>query len=210
MIKIIVSIILILAISAFGQNVQKIIKEVQDKYEDIKYFSAEFVQKDHYKLTGSVNEVMGKIKVKDGIKYRLITEDQFIITDGKTTWSFSKISNQVIVDNVKEGDASLIPRDMIFRYPKEYITTFLKMEEINGMDFYVIRMDPGEKVHRYIKTMKIWVHKDTYLIHKLEYTDFNGNTSSFKIKNIDIESKLNDSLFFFDPPEGIEVVDMRK
>ena len=84
------------------------------------------------------------------------------------------------------------------------------MEEIEDVEYYVIKMDPRENIHRYIKSMKIWIDEDTYLIHKLEYTDFNDNTSYFEIKNIDTKTRLDDSLFSFKAPEGVEVVDMRK
>ena len=84
------------------------------------------------------------------------------------------------------------------------------MEEIDDVDYYVIKMDPRDNIHRYIKSMKIWVNEDSYLINKLEYTDYNDNTSVFEIKNIDIKTKLDDSLFSFTAPPGVEVHDMRK
>ena len=60
------SIILFLLISSVtvADDVTDIIKEIQEKYEDIEYLSADFVQVEKYKLTGSQNETRGKIFIK--------------------------------------------------------------------------------------------------------------------------------------------------
>lgn len=191
------------------QDESEIIEEVQDVYEDLEYLSAEFIQQDEFKLTGSVNETRGKIYIKDGVQYRLVTEDQTIVTDGKIVWSYSQHSNKVIIDYVKEGDASLLPRDMLFKYPKNYYATLLDEEKYEDNSFYVLKMTPKTEVYGYIQSMKIYVNSDTYLIEKLEYTDLNNNTSSFKIEKLDTVSELSDSLFTYEIPPGSEVIDLR-
>jgi chaperone LolA len=195
--------------SAFSASVTKIIKELQDKYEEISNLSAEFIQLEQFKLTGSQTETRGKIYVKDGVKYRLETEDQIIVTDGETVWTYSIFNNQVLVDRVKEGDGSLLPRDLLFRYPRDYYASLLDEVELDDEDYYILRLDPKEGIHGYIKTMKIWVNTDSYMITKIEYTDFNDNISYFEIKKVDIDTKLNDSLFQLKIEEGVDVIDLR-
>ena len=206
--KIIVLLSLLVSL-VIAQDESDIIEEVQDLYEDIEYFSADFIQKEQFKLTGSENETKGKIYIKNGTEYRLETEDQIVVTDGKVVWSYSPHNNQVIVDNVKEGDASLLPRDMLFRYPKNYFSNLLKEEKIGASKYYVLKMTPKEDVHGYIKSLKIWVNTETYLINKMEYDDLNDNTSLFQIEKMDIKSELPDSLFIFNPPPQSELIDMR-
>ncbi len=207
--KTIISISLLISF-VFAQDESDIIEELQDVYEDIEYFSAEFIQKELFKLTGSANETRGKIFIKNGTEYRLETEDHTVVTDGKSVWSYSPHNNKVIVDNIKEGDASLLPRDMLFKYPQNYYSNLLKEEKIGVNNFYVIKMTPKEDVHGYVKSMKIWVDKETYLIHKIEYDDLNDNTSSFEIKKMDIKSELPDTQFIFNAPPNTETIDMRK
>ncbi|MCK5032573.1 MAG: outer membrane lipoprotein chaperone LolA [Calditrichia bacterium] len=206
--KIIVLLSLLVSL-VIAQDESDIIEEVQDLYEDIEYFSADFIQKEQFKLTGSENETKGKIYIKNGTEYRLETEDQIVVTDGKVVWSYSPHNNQVIVDNVKEGDASLLPRDMLFRYPKNYFSNLLKEEKIDASKYYVLKMTPKEDIHGYIKSLKIWVNTESYLINKIEYDDLNDNTSLFQIEKMDIKSELPDSLFIFNPPPQSELIDMR-
>jgi len=191
------------------QDESEIIEEVQDVYEDIEFLSAEFVQKEIFELTGSVNETKGKIYIKNGVEYRLETEDQVIVTDGKVVWSYSHHNNQLIIDYVKEGDASVLPRDMLFKYPKNYYSTLIKTEKIDKEEYYIMKMVPKEETHGYIKSMKIWVNSDSYLINKLEYMDLNDNTSSFEINKLDVSSDLSDQLFKFEAPPQSEIIDMR-
>jgi chaperone LolA len=201
--------IIVLLTSVNAASVTKIVKELQNKYEKITNLSAEFVQIDKFKLTGSQTETTGKIFIKDGVKYRLETEDQIIVTDGQTVWTYSIFNNQVLVDRVKEGDGSLLPRDLLFRYPRDYFASLLDEVELDGEDYYILRLDPKEGVHGFIKTMKIWVNSDSYMISKIEYTDFNDNISYFEIKQVDIDTKLNDSLFQLEIGEGVNVIDLR-
>lgn len=193
----------------YAASVTKIVQKIQDKYEKIDNLSAEFVQVDQYKLTGSMTETRGTIYVKDGVKYRLETEDRTIVTDGETVWTYSVFNNQVLVDRVKEGDGSFLPRDLLFKYPRDYFASLLDEVEIDGDDYYVIKLDPKEGIHGYVKTMKIWVNTDTYIISKIEYTDFNDNISYFEIKKVDIDTELADTLFQFKIDENVEVVDLR-
>jgi len=198
------------AVGATEQNESEIIEEIQDVYDNIEYFSAEFVQKEKFTLTESVNETAGKIFIKNGTEYKLETDDHIIITDGKSVWSYSIHSNQVVIDFVKEGDASVLPRDMLFKYPQNYYSTLLNTEKINNDKYYVLKMVPKEDTQGYIKSMKIWVNSNTYLINKLEYVDLNENTSSFEINKLDVKTKLPDDMFEFITPQGAEIIDMRQ
>jgi chaperone LolA len=190
-------------------DVKAIVREIQEKYEDLEYLSATFVQSEEFKLTGSRNETQGRIYVKNGIEYRLETEDQIIVTDGKSVWTYSPFNNQVLIDRVKEGDGSLLPRDLLFRYPRDYMATLVDEQKIDGDKFYVLKLDPKEGVYGYIKTMKIWVNARSYIITRIEYEDFNENVSSFEVQQIDTKTTLPEDLFRFEIKEGMEVVDLR-
>lgn len=193
----------------YAQDVEDIIEEVQDKYNEIDDIQARFTQIETFKITGSVSETKGTIFIKDGTKYKFESDDQTIVTDGATVWTYNTISKQLIIDNVRENSAAFLPRDMLFKYPKEYYSTLLKQEKLNGKKVFVIKLDPRENIYGYIKSMKIWVEDNEWLIGKVETTDLNDNVSTFEISDIKINQKLKDSYFSFIPAEGMNVVDMR-
>jgi len=192
-----------------AQSVEDIVEEIQDRYENMKNFSAEFTQVEKFNLTGTENKTQGKIFVRDGVKYRLETEDRTIVTDGTTVWTWSAFNNQVLIDRAKKDDGAMLPRDLLFKYPREYYAALLEKVSYKGREHYVLKLDPKEDTHGYIKTMKIWVDTDSYLISKIEYTDLNDNTSAFEIYKIDTKKELPDSFFSYTPPQGSEVIDLR-
>jgi chaperone LolA len=193
----------------WSQDVEDIVEEIQEKYEEMDNFAANFVQIEQFLVTGAKNEIKGQIYVKDGVKYRLVTEDRTIVTDGTTVWTYSVFNNQVLIDRAKKDDGAMLPRDLLFKYPHDYYASLLDEVEYGGEDHYILKLDPKEDTHGFIKTMKIWVNEDNYLISKIEYTDFNDNTSLFEIKKVLTDKVLSDKLFQFEAPEGAEVIDLR-
>ncbi len=193
-----------------GQNVNKIIKNVQKTYDRMDNLSATFRQLESFKLTGTKSETEGRIFVKNGTKYRFESEDQVIVTDGDTVWTYNNISKQLLIDRVRKNSGALLPRDLLFKYPKKYYATLLNTEKTDGKTIYLIRLDPQEGSHSYFQNIKLWVEKGNWHIRKIETTDLNGNSTTFQIRNMDTQTKLADDLFIYKPPAGAEVVDMRK
>jgi chaperone LolA len=206
--KIVVLVFLMLGF-VFSQKAKDIIEEVQDKYDEIDNFSAAFNQVETFKLTGSKNITNGKIYIKDREKYRFETEDQKIITDGKTIWTYNGINKQVLIDKVRPGSGALLPRDILFKYPKEYYTTLLGSEKKNGKKIFKLRLDKKEGGNGFVKSIKLWVEEDSWLIKKIETSDVNGNTTAFELIDIDIKTKLKDSLFELKITDDMNVIDMR-
>ena len=198
--------------SAFsGESASKVLKEIVKKYNNIENFTAEFIHTEYFNLYGSKNERIGKIYIKDGIKYRYVTDEETVITDGETVWIYTSFNNQVLIDNAKKDDEGgyLIPRDLLYKYPREYYATLLEELKIDKDNYYVLKLDPKENVHGFIQSMKIWVNAKSYIISKIEYTDYQKNISTFEIKKIDIDTKLLDKQFIYEVEEGVKVVDVR-
>jgi len=143
-----------------AQDIEDIIEEVQEAYDEMKDMSAVFKRVESFKLTGTISETVGKIFIKDGEKYRFESDDQTIVTNGETVWTYNAINKQVIVDRVRKNSGAMLPRDMLFKYPKEYYSTLLKKEKLGDLDIFVLKLDPRENTHGYIKSMKIWVDAD--------------------------------------------------
>ncbi len=204
---------LLLIVIAFqvvqAKDVKDIIKKVQKKYDDIENFEASFEKVETFQLTGTKNITTGKLYVKGGKKYRFETEDQLIISDGKTVWTHNRINNQVLIDRVRKNSGALLPRDILFKFPKTHYATLLAEEELNGKKTYVVKLEPKEEVQSYFSAIKIWVEDKKWQIVKIEITDLNGNKSIFNLSQISTQKKLSDDLFTFKATPDMDVVDMR-
>ena len=208
------SLVLILLVLMFAQimqarDVKDIIKKVQKKYDDIENFEASFEKVETFQLTGTKNVTSGKLYIKNGKKYRFETEDQLVVSDGQTVWTYNRINNQVLIDKVRKNSGALLPRDILFKFPKTHYATLIDQKKINGKKVYIVKLDPKEEVQGYFSSIKIWVLDKEWQIIKIEITDLNGNKSIFNLSGINTQKKLPDDLFTFKASPDMDVVDMR-
>lgn len=205
-----VLVLFILANAVWAIDAEGIIKKIQKKYDHIKNFKATFEKVETFQLTGTKSTTAGTLYVKNGKKYRFETENQLVISDGNTVWTYNRINNQVLIDKVRKNSGALLPRDILFKYPKTHYATLIARKKMNSKKVYIVKLNPKEDVHGYFNSIKIWVTDDDWQIVKIVITDLNGNKSVFNLSHIDTKTKLADSLFQFKPTPQMNVVDMRE
>jgi len=194
---------------ASDDKASEIIKKVKNKYDEIKTFNAEFTQTFHWKLADNVHEQKGKICLKGKEKFRIETEDQTIVSDGKTIWTYSQFNNQVIIDNLeKSGEDIRLPKDLFFKYSEQYRPTYLQDDKIDNQDCYVIELQ-AKTEDIFIKYMKIWITMKMVIPIKIEQVDLNNNTNTYILQNVEINNEISDNFFVYKIPDSVEIIDMR-
>jgi len=192
---------------AQGDNItaQDIIQNVQNTYKDIDDAKASFSQT--VKYNGSKSQTSsGTLYIKKENKYRIETSSQILVTDGTTSWSYNPGKKQVVIDNYKETGNTFSPNKYLFQYPENFYSDLSGTETMGGKDVYVLKLKPREG--GMVKSATLWVGKDDWLIKKI-YIQTDESTTTFNVKNIQINPGLSNSKFTFTPPEGVEVIDMR-
>jgi outer membrane lipoprotein carrier protein len=184
---------------------QEIIQNVQNTYKDIADAKASFTQSIKYS-SGKSQSSTGTLYIKKENKYRIETGSQIIITDGSTSWSYSPKKKQVVIDNYKETGNTFSPNKYLFQYPENFYSDLDGTENLSGKDVYVLKLRPRE--NGYVKSAKLWVDKDDWLIKKISIVT-DESTTTYTVKNIQVNIGVSDSKFTFTPPEGVEVIDMR-
>ena len=204
--KYLLTVILLSAYSVSnGQDAQEIIKNVQSKYENITDAKATFTQT----LKGSggkANSSSGVIYIKKTNQYRIEAGGQVIITDGKTTWSYSPGRKQVVIDNYKDDGNTFSPNKFLFNYPENYYSDLEGEENVGGIDCFVIKLTPRNKGT--VKSAKIWIDKNEDLIRKINVVT-TESTNTYSLKDISLDAGLSSSKFSFTPPDGVEIIDLR-
>ncbi|CAN5402986.1 outer membrane lipoprotein carrier protein LolA [soil metagenome] len=202
------SLLLIFAITLVSgvkaQNAQEIIKNVQAKYDKISDAKATFSQS--IKGSGKGASGSGTVYIKKEDYYRIEIGGQTIITDGKTSWSYNPKKKQVVIDNYKDDGNTFSPNKFLFKYPENFYSDLESEENISGIDCYVIKLTPRTSGN--IKSAKIWIDKNENLIKKITISS-KESTSTYTLKNIDLNAGLSSSKFTFSPPAGVEVIDLR-
>ncbi|MDZ7315931.1 MAG: outer membrane lipoprotein carrier protein LolA [candidate division KSB1 bacterium] len=182
------------------------LRSVQKSYQSLKSVCAEFTQTFHWKLTGEVQTLSGRVCSLDGNQFRIETPDQLIVTNGKVLWTFTKANNQVVIDRPENATSdNPFIKEFLDKYLTEY-TAQPAASDAEGMRCVLMK---AKSEDQYVTRMKLWIDEKSRLIRKIEQTDVNDNITLFEVKNIDTSVKLTPRDFNFTPPDGADVIDMR-
>lgn len=189
-------------------SAKDIIKEVQKKYENLTNVVADFEQVFHWDLTDEVQTLAGKVWLGTENKYRIETKDQVVVTDGISAWTFSKISNQVVIDKPGTSKDSPLLRDLLLQYSQDYQPRYVGNEKIGENDCSVLELQARTE-DAYVRTVTIWVDRKNATVYRIKQIDINGNSNTYTLLGIAFDAKIPAETFKFIKPEGAEVIDMR-
>jgi outer membrane lipoprotein carrier protein len=193
--------ILIFVISCLAQEKGKDFLEiVQKKYKSINDLSADFKQS----LNGKTN-LNGKIFISQGNKLRLELKNSTIISDGTIFWNYNKGQKKVVINNVSVSDPSSFSIDkFIYDYPSKSIVTLEKEDNLD-----VLILVPRKDNDMNFKKTKIWINRDN-LIMRVSIENLSGTMTTLQFLNYKLNQNLPESKFTFSPPEGTNIIDLRK
>lgn len=189
-------------------NAKEIIKKVQKKYRELRSLKADFEQEYVWELAGETRTVHGTLYLKSGDKYRIETENDVVVTDGKTVWTYSKANEQVIIDRLQSSDENPLPADLLFKYSEEYNPHFVAEEKLDGKKAFKLNLVPKDE-EAFITSVQIWVDAKSWLTVKVRQVDINENVNTYFLRNAQQNIELEESLFNFQIPPETEVVDLR-
>jgi len=190
-----------------GENANDILSKIQKKYDTIRDASVRFSQHIRFGVMSTDQTFNGKFLMKKGGMYRVEGEEQTIVTDGKSVWTFTKSNRQVIVDTYKDDPKSFSPDKVLVNVPKNYFATLLP-DEKSTKDLAVLKLIPKDEKSQ-VKWMKVWIDRNDWLMQKIQIQDISDNLTTYTLSDIVLNGNLQDSVFTFSAPEGVEVIDLR-
>ena len=206
----VLAIILAMAVTIPAANVKKIIAKIQNKYKNISTLEIHFKQKTVFGLTKMESEVFGTLLLdRKNDRYRLETEDQLIVDNGKTFWRYNKLENQVLIDYAKKSEEDVLLSDFLFDIQKKYFAELVSEEKTGKQKQFVIKLTPKNTEESYFKAIKFWVLDKTWEIQRVVYIDINDNKTEFEITQLKINVPIPENAFTFKPPQGVDIVDLR-
>lgn len=185
--------------NSLGQaNPQELLKNIQDKFNSINDLSADLAQS----VNGKIN-LKGKVFYKKDNHLRFEFENNVIVSDGETSWNYSKKQNKVIIsDYDSEGNKILSIRQLIYEYPED---CKLSMSEVDGIK--TLELIPQDDTFTF-NSIKLFVDSENLITKVLVDDPATGNIQ-VNLSDIQINKGLADSYFQFLPPEGSQIIDLR-
>lgn len=189
-----------------AQSANEVFDKMRNALKKEKSISIAYEQSYKWKSSNSGSKSAGKLDMQDLIKFRLYTEEQTIVSDGESIWSYTPFTKQVIINRIDKSGGTILPGDFLSDYPKDYRAKLLKEDRFEGE--YLLELKPKES-GSFVTAIRIWVDGEDYLIRSIEYIDINQNVTLWEITEINLNPNFDDSHFKFDSPSGVETVDLR-
>jgi len=190
-----------------AQTLADITHSVESKYRNLKSVSMVFTKEVKSGNFEAKEKGKGKIWMKNSDKFRIDSDQEQIISDGKIVWIYSR-ENKQVTKNRKEKVKNILDFGQYFAdFDSNYETTLKGKEKILDLPCLILELTP-KKENELIAKLFLWVESKTYLIRKIEYFDINDNHISLLFNQISPNAKISDSKFSFRLPQGVELVDL--
>lgn len=193
--------------SAQAASVQTVVKKLQTRYDSTKGFRADFTQEVESATLGQKVEARGKVffKKPGRMRWEFIDPEQLLVSDGKFFWLYQPKENQVIKTPFAQAFRSSSPASFLLgvgRITKDFTPTLQAQNATN----YTLRLTP-KKDPEAIGLLDLEIDAKTFDIVQATIIDPLGNTTRVRFLNIDRKSPLDESLFRFIIPAGVDIVD---
>ena len=189
---------------------KKILDAVSSKFKTYKSASANFslkIENTEGKLVG--NET-GAVQMK-GDKYRILTADRQIFSDGKTIWAYEIADREVQVSTYDPKSEVITPQKMFTDfYDDNFLYKLNDDHKVGNKSFTQIELTPLDKTNLFFKLL-VDVDKATNNIAALKVFEKNGNRYTYTITSFSSNIPLADGLFVFNKKSypNVEIVDLR-
>jgi len=198
-----------LAFSQYDPKALETLEAMSKKYKAIPAFEANIISTMTNDSEGIKEEFKGKITVK-GDKFRLVLEDQEIINNGVTVWTYLPAAKEVNIDNYEPGSDEINPSKIYEAYKKGFKYLYLTDKTEAGVLCEEIDLVPEKKDAQYFK-IKMLIGKKDKSIQSWTMFDKSGNKYKYTINKFAPNATITDAAFTFDPKKypGVEVIDLR-
>lgn len=198
-----------ISIAQYDPQALATLDAMSKKYKAFTSFEANIVSSMTNEVEGVKEEFKGKITVK-GDKFRLVMEDQEIINNGTTVWTYLPSAKEVNIDNYDPGSEDINPSKIYEIYKKGYKYLYIGDKTEGGVVCEEIDLVPEKKDAQFFKIKMIITKKDKS-IQSWTMFDKSGNKYKYTISKFAPNVAIADAFFSFDPKKypGVEVIDLR-
>ena len=183
-----------------------LLKNVKERYSRLKNFEVRYEKSFKSEVFDESDPIKGRIYWQEPNQFRVESDEETIVSDGKAIWTYAKDSRQVTKRILKAGQKP----DILSFLDKADSSHTASTGTADSIDQTVCRrlvLSPRIKGTDF-EELVVWVDEKNLLIKKLEILDLQQNRTIFSFSNYRLESKLNQNLFEFQLPSGAELIDL--
>ena len=217
--KILFSILVLSSITVLGQTssrvksdpfAKKVLDAVSAKFKAYQSASANFSLKIENTSGKVIGTEIGSVQMK-GDKYRILTSERQIFSDGKVIWAYEIADREVQITNYDPKSDVMTPQKMFTNfYDDDFLYKLNDDKKVGNKSYTQVELTPIDKTNLFFKLL-IDIDKATNNIAALKVFEKNGNRYTYTVTSFEPNVNLRDSLFIFDTKSypNVEVVDLR-
>jgi outer membrane lipoprotein carrier protein len=201
---------------ATDRSLEETIRKIETSHEAIRDFQAEFQQVTRFEGFETVVSSKGRLYFKKPGRLRweyLEPNRNEVVVHQDKIWVFTPELKQVIIIPFSEFSDSQIPLHLLIEVAHLNRDFEIKWTNSRGgneasdpIDRSKLTLRPKER-EASLDKIEIEVDPERYLITRIDLFENNGNLSSFTFSRMKTNTGLNDKLFTFRVPNGIEVIE---
>jgi outer membrane lipoprotein-sorting protein len=187
---------------------KKILDAVSKKFKSYKTVQANFLLKIDNASGKNIGSKKGSVTMK-GLKYRISVPGQDIFSDGSTTWTYEKSSNEVTINKIDPSANSITPQKLFTNfYDKDFLYKFNGLVKVAGKNMQELELTPIDKTKPFFKVL---LYIDQSTIYTTKVFEKSGSRYTYSISNMKTGNNIADNTFSFDSKKypGVEIVDLR-
>jgi outer membrane lipoprotein carrier protein len=199
--------------NSLGKNdpdAKKILDQVSAKIKSFKSVQATF--------TLSIEDSKGKSQgvkkgtfYQKGSQYHISITGQEIFSDGKTSWSYDKSTNEVTITKVDQTVKTVTPEKFFTDfYDKDFLYKLNGNVKQGTKDLQEIELTPTDKTKTFFKVL-LYIDSKTKTMYSMKSLEKNGTKYTLTINSLNGTSVISDSQLVFDKSKypGVDEVDLR-
>ena len=191
--------------TAYASTAGDVVSDIQKKFSAIKDVKGTFSQTSYLKDLEKTEKYSGTFYIKK--PYAIMWEyksprDEKVFVNNTVTWIYKKAQNQAIKTRFSKETYSQVPIALLSSLD-DLSTNF----DISNADQDHLNLKPKKQMGT-IREIIVETSPGSFPVKSLTAIDQYGNIIMIELRDIKINSGLEDSLFIFNPPPGVEVFDM--
>jgi outer membrane lipoprotein carrier protein len=202
-------IILILPVSLFaGTSDQQALDAIQNQYEKILTFEAEFTQRSYVKMMNQTQDVKGRVQIKKPGKMRWVygaPDTQILISNEKTLWLYVPDENQATKVPVESIYSSNTPA--LFLAGRGKLTHAFDVESVSQEDKNILVSLVPKSAEQGLARLVLQADKKNYQITGSTVYDKLGNKTEIRFNRIQVNHGISEEQFQLKTPPNVEILD---
>lgn len=191
----------------------ELIAKAQGRYEKTQDLKAQFIQEVTIKSVNKTEREEGVVYVKNPRRMLWVyskPKAKKLIINPKKAWLYIPEDHAAYVqdtENIYRSRLAVKFLSGIGKLSEDFDVGFSKPDNVDKNGNYLLTLVPKVS-DTGVDKLHITIDKENFQIIQCSFTDFYGNNTRVRLTDIRINNDLDDKLFNFKPPSGVEVFNM--